>query len=61
MNEKLDFFIVITTFNRPKMLYSLLGQIENQTKDKKIKILLLNDCSTEKYELSNYDLIKINY
>jgi len=61
MNEKLDFFIVITTFNRPKMLYSLLGQIEKQTKDKKIKILLLNDCSTEKYELSNYDLIKINF
>jgi len=61
MNENLDFFIVITTFNRPKMLYSLLGQIEKQTKDKKIKILLLNDCSTEKYELSNYDLIKINF
>jgi glycosyltransferase involved in cell wall biosynthesis len=61
MNEKLDFFIVITTFNRPKMLYSLLDQIEKQTKDKKIKILLLNDCSTEKYELSNYDLIKINF
>jgi len=58
MNENLDFFIVITTFNRPKMLYSLLGQIEKQTKDKKIKILLLNDCSTEKYELSNNDLIK---
>ena len=61
MNENLDFFIVITTFNRPKMLYSLLDQIEKQTKDKKIKILLLNDCSTEKYELSNYDLIKINF
>jgi hypothetical protein len=43
------------------MLYSLLDQIEKQTKDKKIKILLLNDCSTEKYELSNYDLIKINF
>jgi glycosyltransferase involved in cell wall biosynthesis len=61
MKENFDFFIVITTFNRPKMLYSLLDQIEKQTKDKKIKILLLNDCSTEKYELSNYDLIKINF
>jgi glycosyltransferase involved in cell wall biosynthesis len=48
-----DFCILITTHNRPVMLKELIGQIINQKKDYKIKIIVIDDASSEKSELTN--------
>jgi glycosyltransferase involved in cell wall biosynthesis len=46
-----DFCILITTHNRPNMLSDLITQINNQKKDYKVKIIVIDDGSDEKYEL----------
>ena len=48
-----NFCLLITTYNRPNMLNDLIGQINNQKKDYKVKIVVIDDGSDEKYELPN--------
>jgi hypothetical protein len=52
MNEIFDYCIVITTFDRPKMLEKSIEQLNVQQNNFKIKILIFDDGSTEKYELN---------
>ena len=61
MDEVLDFCIVITTYNRPTKLYSLLKSIYQSKKDYNIKIFVFDDNSTEVYEKNKIDatLIKM--
>lgn len=61
MNEVLDFCIIITTYNRPQMLSSLIHQIKNQTKDKKIKIYVLDDNSLKKLTFNDSNITFINF
>ena len=42
-----DFCILITTFNRGEMLKDLLNQINNEKRDYKIKIIVIDDGSTD--------------
>jgi len=55
-----DFCIIITTFNREKMLKNLLNDI---FKNKKYKILvtIFDDGSSTPYDLSDYDVKYIKY
>lgn len=53
-NQDYDFCIVITTYNRPVMLNQLLTQLKNQEGDFKIKIIILDDNSSEIYDLPNW-------
>jgi len=55
MDEVLDFCIVITTYNRPTKLYSLLKSIYQSKKDYNIKIFVFDDNSTEVYERNKID------
>jgi hypothetical protein len=60
MDQIFDFCIIITTYNRSEMLKNLLDQINTQKKDYKLKIIILDDGSTEKYDLSDdHTYIKI--
>lgn len=59
MNDNFDFCVVITTYNRPNMLIRLLENIESEKKDFKIKIIVFNDGSDEKYDLSKFDVTHI--
>ena len=59
MSFEFDFCIVITTYNRPKMLYELLSSIEKEKEDYKLKVFLFNDCSSEEYNLINFDVTEI--
>jgi len=59
MNKKYDFCVIITTYNRPKMLLELLTKIENEKKHFEILVLIFDDCSTEKYELPRTNIKKI--
>lgn len=56
MNDELDFCIIITTYNRSDMLYNLIKNIESEKNDYKLKIFIFNDGSTEKYDLSGFDV-----
>lgn len=47
-----DFCIVITTYNRPDMLRRLISQIEDQKNTFKIKFVVIDDGSSQKYELT---------
>lgn len=51
MGEIFDFCIFITTYNRSEMLSNLIKGIENQKKDFRIKIIVFDDGSDEKYDL----------
>lgn len=55
MLDELDFCIVITTFNRPEKLYSLLNSIHNCKKNYKVKIFVFDDNSTIPYDTSKID------
>lgn len=61
MNEVLDFCIIITTYNRPQMLYNLLKDIQSKKNDFKVKIFVFNDGSTEKYDLSGFDVVHLKF
>lgn len=61
MNEELDFCIIITTYNRPDMLYKLLKDIESKKNNYKIKIFIFNDGSTENYDLSEFDVTHLKF
>lgn len=57
MGEIFDFCVFITTYNRSEMLSKLLNQIEEQKNKLKIKIIVFDDGSEEKYNLSE----KVSY
>jgi len=54
-----DFCVLITTYNRPEMLYKLLDDIGNNKKDYKILVAVFDDGSTQKLDLTGRDVIKI--
>jgi len=54
-----DFCVLITTYNRPEKLYNLLDDIEFNKKNYKILVVVFDDGSTEKLDLSNRDVVKI--
>jgi len=58
-NQIFDFCIVISTFNRPQMLSELLKNIEIEKKDYKVLVLIFDDNSSEKYDLSQFKVKKI--
>lgn len=55
-----DFCVIITTFNREKMLKVLLDDIF-KCKKYKILVTIFDDGSVEPYDLSNYDVKYIKY
>jgi glycosyltransferase involved in cell wall biosynthesis len=59
-NEKYDFSIVITTYEREEMLKKLLDDIF-EYKNYKILVTIFDDGSKESYDLSNYDVKYIKY
>jgi GT2 family glycosyltransferase len=40
MVEEFDFCVIITTFNRPQMLFNLLDNIESEKKDHKVLVVV---------------------
>lgn len=60
MDQIYDFCILITTYNRPEFLKVLLNDINNQKKDYKVLVAVFNDGSTADYDLSGYDVKKID-
>ena len=58
--EKYDFCIVITTFNREKMLKELLNDIFKYT-EYKMFVVVFDDGSNKPYDLSEYDVKYIKY
>jgi glycosyltransferase involved in cell wall biosynthesis len=59
MDDLYDFCVIITTYNRPDMLYKLLENISEQKKDYKILVTVFDDGSTVKYDVSKYNVKKI--
>ena len=59
MNEEFDFCVIISTFNRPQMLSELLKNIEIEKKDYKVLVVVFDDNSSEKYDLSQFNVKKI--
>lgn len=59
MIEEYDFCIIITTFNRPQMLVELLENIEKEKKDYKILVVVCDDSSEQKVDLTKYNVNKI--
>lgn len=51
MNEIFDFCIFITTHDRSEMLSNLINKLQNQKKEFKIKFIVFDDGSEEKYNL----------
>jgi GT2 family glycosyltransferase len=49
--NEFDFCILITTHNRPDMLSELINQIRTQKNDLKIKIIVIDDGSSEIYDI----------
>jgi glycosyltransferase involved in cell wall biosynthesis len=60
MNKIYDFCILITTYNRPDFLKRLLDDINNQKKDYNVLVAVFNDGSDVEYDLSRYDVKKID-
>ena len=56
MDNIYDFCVIITTYNRPNMLYSLIENLFKEKGSYKIHIAVFNDGSSEKYDLTNYDV-----
>ena len=56
MDNMYDFCIIITTYNRPNMLYSLIENLFKEKGSYNINIAVFNDGSSEKYDLTNYDV-----
>lgn len=59
MEKEFDFCVIISTFNRPKMLKELLNNIEQEKKNYNILVLVFDDNSSEKVDLSKYNVKKI--
>lgn len=59
MKEEYDFCVIISTYNRPQLLSNLLTNIENEKKNHKILVLVFDDNSIEKYDLSKFNIKKI--
>lgn len=59
MKEEFDFCVIISTFNRPQMLSELLENIESEKKDYKLLVLIFDDNSSEKYDISKFNVKKI--
>ena len=59
VNQQFDFCVIISTFNRPQMLSELLKNIESEKKNYKVLVVVFDDNSSEKYDLSQFDLKKI--
>jgi len=51
MDEVFDYCVFITTYNRAKMLEDLIQQIQSQKNNLKLKIIVFDDGSDEKYQL----------
>jgi len=60
MDKIYDFCILITTYNRPDFLKRLLDDINNQKKDYNVLVAVFNDGSNVEYDLSGYDVKKID-
>ena len=60
MDKIYDFCILITTYNRPDFLKRLLDDINNQKKDYNVLVAVFNDGSDVEYDLSRYDVKKID-
>ena len=60
MDEVLDFCIVITTYNRPTKLYSLLKSIYQSKKDYNIKIFVFDDIISFRKKITKKDIENIN-
>jgi hypothetical protein len=61
MKENFDFCVFITTYNRPKLLNNLLEQIETSKKNFRVKVLVFDDCSFEKIDISKFDVKYIKF
>ena len=59
-NQTFDFFIVITTYNRPEMLKKLLDEIESKKKDYKIFVTIFDDGGEQKIDINKNYHKKIN-
>jgi len=53
MDEVFDYCVFITTYNRSEMLEYLIQQIQSQRNNLKLKIIVFDDGSDEKYQLSD--------
>ena len=56
MGNVYDFCVVITTYNRPDMLRTLLENILKEKKQYNVHIVVFDDGSDFKYDLSNYNV-----
>lgn len=56
-----DFCIIITTYNRPKMLKYLLEDIEINSLGKRVLVTIFDDGSNVDYYLDKYDLKYVKY
>lgn len=53
MDEVFDYCVFITTYNRSEMLEDLIQQIQSQKNNLKLKIIVFDDGSDEKYQLTD--------
>jgi len=58
---KYDICIIVTTFQREKLLKNLLEDIKTETKNYNILTVIFNDGSTEPYNIMDYDVKYIKY
>lgn len=62
MESSYDFCIIITTYNRPKMLKTLLDDIKYNSFGKRVLVTIFDDGSNKDYEyLDNYDVKYVKY
>ena len=62
MESSYDFCIIITTYNRPKMLKTLLDDIKYNSFGKRVLVTIFDDGSSNDYEyLDNYDIKYVKY
>ena len=59
MNEEFDFCVIISTYNRPQMLIDLLSNIDREKGNNKILVVVFDDCSDQKANLSNFNVKRV--
>ena len=59
MSEEFDFCVIISTYNRPQMLTDLLSNIDSERGNNKILVVVFDDCSDQKADLSNFNVKRI--
>jgi glycosyltransferase involved in cell wall biosynthesis len=59
MSEEFDFCVIISTYNRPQMLTDLLSNIDSERSNNKILVVVFDDCSDQKADLSNFNVKRI--